>query len=85
MLWPRLLDRIADRNQRIPAALIVHEFATMKVRQPARNLGPRPKATVVRRRLDPLFECLERRGREDRRFGAVMSALIAKPLGPPSL
>jgi hypothetical protein len=44
-----------------PAAPVMHEFATMKVRQPARNLGPRPKATVIRRRLDPLFECLKAR------------------------
>jgi hypothetical protein len=38
----RPLDRIADRNQRVPATLIVHGFHSMESGEPARNLRPRP-------------------------------------------
>ena len=42
MPWPRLLDRIADRNKRVPATLIVHGCEPMEFGEPARNLWPRP-------------------------------------------
>jgi len=56
MPWPRLLDRIADRNKRVPATLIVHGCEPMEFGEPARNFRPRPQAAVIRRRLDPLLK-----------------------------
>jgi hypothetical protein len=82
MPWPRLLDRIADRDERIPAALIVHGFEPMELGEPTRNLRPRPQAAIVRRRLNPLLEPGQCLGREDRRLGSVVDAPIAKRLGP---
>src|SRR5205809_486615 len=81
MTWSRLLDRIADRDERIPAALIVHRFEPMEAGQPARNLWPRPQATVGGRRLDPLLERSQCRRREDGGLRAVVDALVAEGLG----
>ena len=56
LLWPRLLDRIADGDQSVPPALIVDSLNPVKLGKPARNLRSRPKPAVIRRRLDPLRE-----------------------------
>ena len=82
MPWPRLLDRIADRDQRVPTALIVHRFEPVKAGEPARDLRPGPQTAVVRRRLQPLLQRRERFWRQDRRLGAIVNALIAEPVGP---
>ena len=81
MPWPRLLDRIADRNKRVPATLIVHGCEPMEFGEPARNFRPRPQAAIIRRRLDPLLKRSQRLGRQDRRLRAVADALVAKRRG----
>ena len=78
MPWPRLLDRVADRDQRIPAALIVHRFEPVILRQPARNLRPVHTPPLSGGGVDALSAC-ERLGRQDRRLGSVVDALIAEP------
>ena len=78
MLRTRLLDRVADGDERIPTALVVHRFEPVVLRQPARDLRARPHPAVVRWRLQTLFQLTERIRRQDRRLGAVVGALIAK-------
>jgi Glucokinase len=48
MARPRLLDRIADRDQCVPPALIVDGSDPVELRKPARKLRPRPKPAIVR-------------------------------------
>lgn len=80
MARPRLLDRVADGHECIPAALIVHRSEIVEARQPAGDLGSRPLPAVVGRRTQPLFErCKGGRG-QNARLRAVVDALIAKPL-----
>jgi hypothetical protein len=76
MAWPRLLDRIADRHERVPTALIMYGFEPMELGKPARNLWSRPQTAVVRWRLDPFLEPSQCLGREDRRLRSVVDALI---------
>ena len=78
----RLLDRVADGDERIPTALVVHRLEPVILRQPARDLRARPHPAVVRRRLQTLFQLVERIQRQDRGLGAVVGALIAKPARP---
>ena len=81
MARPRLLDRIADRDQGVPPALVVDGSHPVELRKPARNLGPRPKPAIVRWRLDPLLESRQRLGRQDGRLGSIVDTLVAERLG----
>ena len=78
MARPRLLDGIADRNERVPSALVVHRLKPVEGGEPARDLRPAPLTAVVRRRLQALLQRGERFWRQDRRLGAVVHALVAE-------
>jgi len=81
MARPRLLDRIPDGDERIPAALIVYRFQRVEHGEPPRDLGPGPQTAVIGRRLDPLFQCRNGLRRHDRRLSTVVGALIAETVG----
>jgi hypothetical protein len=55
MAWPGLLDRITNGDQSVPPALIVDGPDPVKLGKAARDLRSRPKAAVIRRRLEPLL------------------------------
>lgn len=81
MSRPGLLDRIADRDQRVPAALVMHRFERVIVGKPARDLRPAPQPAIVGRRLGSFFQRSQRRRRENRRLRSVVGAPIAQGLG----
>jgi hypothetical protein len=80
MAWPWLLDRITNGDQSVPPALIVDGSDPVKLGKAARDLRSRPKATVIRRRLEPLLKRRQRIGCEDRRLCSIAAALIAERL-----
>src|SRR5712691_2930514 len=80
MTRTRLLDRPADGDERIPAALVVHRLEPVELGEPACDLRPAPLAAVVGRRLEPLLQRSQRLRRQDFRLGSVMRALIAQTL-----
>ena len=82
MARARLLDRIADGDERVEAALLANRREAVKLRKKTRDLRPAPQPAVVRRRLDPLLQRRESLGRQQRRLGAVLRALVAKTVRP---